>query len=323
MHVPPTLRPNITRAILVTLATAWLVAACGNGGRTPDAPGPSGAPDAIRVVATTTVLADMVRQVGGTHVDVVSLVPPGGEVHTFDPTPSDLGKVADADLIVMNGLGLDEWLGAIARDSGSAATIVELGEDLDGVEYLAGDGHGGDEEHEGEAVNPHLWLDVRLGMRYVERIGESLAAIHPDDAAVFTSGTDAYLARLDTLDAWAREQLAGIPQADRRIVSFHEAFPYFAAAYDLEIVGTVIDAPGQDPSAGEIAALVDAIRASGAKAIFSEAQFSPDLVETVAAEAGVQVESNLYSDSIGEPPADTYEGLIRWDVERVVAALAP
>jgi ABC-type Zn uptake system ZnuABC Zn-binding protein ZnuA len=313
MHVPPTLRPNITRAILVALVTAWLVAGCANGGRTPDVSGPSAAPDAIRVVATTTVLADMVRQVGGTHVDVVSLVPPGGEVHTFDPTPSDLGKVADADLIVMNGLGLDDWLGAMARDSGSGATIVALGEDLDGVDYLG----------EGEAVNPHLWLDVRLGMRYAERIGESLAAIHPDDAALFATGTESYHARLDTLDAWAREQLAAIPEADRRIVSFHEAFPYFAAAYDLEIVGTVIDAPGQDPSAGEIAALVEAIRASGAKAIFSEAQFSPDLVETVAQEAGVAVESNLYSDSVGDPPADTYEGLIRWDVERVVAALAP
>ena len=324
MHLPSTLRPNIIRTILVALAAAWLVGACGNGGQTQGATSPSAAPDAIRVVATTTVLADMVRQVGGTHVDVVSLVPPGGEVHTFDPTPSDLGTVAEAELIVMNGLGLDEWLGAIARDSGSEATIVELGKDLDGVEYLTGEDHGdAGDKHESEAVNPHLWLDVSLGMRYAERIGESLAAIHPDDAALFATGTEAYVARLDTLDAWAREQLATIPEADRRIVSFHEAFPYFAAAYGLEIVGTVIDAPGQDPSAGEIAALVDVIRTSGAKAIFSEAQFSPDLVETVAQEAGVPVESNLYSDSVGEPPADTYEGLIRWDVERVVAALAP
>ena len=104
-------------------------------------------------------------------------------------------------------------------------------------------------------------------------------------------------------------------------MSFHEAFPYFANAYGLEIVGSVIGVPGQDPSAGEVAALVDAIRASGAKAVFTEAQFNPDLAKAIADEAGVAVESDLYNDSLGDPPVDTYEGLIRWDVERIVAAL--
>ena len=318
-RIPP--RLDRTRASLALTVVLALVAACGSGGDTrPSGAGPTPAPGAIRVVATTTVFADLVRQVGGPHVAVDSLVPPGGEVHTFDPTPSDLSTVADADLIVMNGLGLDAWLGTIASNSGSDAPIVELGEELEGVDYLAG---GDDEDggHEGEAVNPHLWLDVRYGMLYAQRIGDALALVDPDSASEIATRTAAYLTRLETLDAWAREQLGAIPAADRRIVSFHEAFPYFAAAYGLEIVGTVIDAPGQDPSAGEIARLVDAIRASGARAIFSEAQFSPDLADTVAREAGVPVESNLYNDSLGDPPADTYEGLIRWDVERVVAAL--
>ena len=115
--------------------------------------------------------------------------------------------------------------------------------------------------------------------------------------------------------------MAKIPEDDRLIVSFHEAFPYFAAAYGLTIVGTIVDAPGQDPSAGEIAALVDAIEASGAKAVFGEVQFSPDLVQTVADEAGVVVVTDLYNDSLGDPPVDTYEGMIRWDVDRVVEAL--
>ncbi len=299
------LRLDITRSLLGALLLTVLVAACSTPAGSPAAPG------SIRVVATTTVLADLVRQVGGDHVTVTSLVPAGGEVHTFDPTPSDIASVADADLIVMNGLGLDDWLGTIASDSGGDARTVELGEDLDGVDYIAED----------EAVNPHLWLNVAYAMRYVERIGGALAEAAPTHANAFETTTAAYLGRLETLDGWAREQIQAIPEADRRIVSFHEAFPYFASAYGLEIVGTIVDAPGQDPSAGEIAALVEAVRTSGARAIFSEAQFSPELTETVAREAGVTVESNLYNDSLGEPPADTYEGMIRWDVERVVAAL--
>ena len=312
----PRLRLDISLRLAVLVAISMLLIACGTGnGTAPPADG------RIRVVATTTVLADMARQVGGEAVTVVSLVPPGGEVHTFDPTPSDLSTMADADVVFMNGLGLDDWLGSLVTDSGSDATVVALGEDLDGFTYLAGHEGGPESEHEGEDVNPHLWLDVGAGIRYAERIGETLAAASPDRASAVEAGTSAYVARLEALDGWAREQLAAIPEADRRIVSVHEAFPYFAAAYGLEIVGTVIDAPGQDPSAGEIAALVEAIRGSGARALFGEGQFSPELAETVAAEAGVTVESNLSNDSLGDPPADTYEGMIRWDVERVVAAL--
>jgi ABC-type Zn uptake system ZnuABC Zn-binding protein ZnuA len=301
-------RLDLSARFVSLIVVLLAVAACDGGARSEPTNG------AIRVVATTTVLADMVRQVGGDAVDVVSLVPPGGEVHTFDPTPSDLSTVADADVVLMNGLGLDDWLGTLVSDSGSDATVVALGEDLDGFTYLAG--------HEGEDVNPHLWLDVSAGIRYAERIGEALAAAAPDRAEAIEAGTTAYLTRLETLDTWVREQIAPIPAADRRIVSVHEAFPYFAAAYGLEIVGTVVEAPGQDPSAGEIAALVETIRASGARALFGEGQFSPELAETVAAEAGITVEVNLYNDSLGDPPADTYEGMIRWDVERVVAALA-
>ena len=202
-------------------------------------------------------------------MDVTSLVPKGGEVHTFDPTPARLARVADADLVVMNGLGLDDWLGAVARDSGTDAPIVELGEDLPASTYLAGD------EHEGEAVNPHLWLDVGNAIRYAERIGEQLAAVDPAHAAAYEAGADAYDERLQALDAWVREQIDAIPPEDRKLVSFHEAFPYFAEAYGLEIVGTVIDAPGQDPSAGEIAALIDAIRASGATAALQRGAVQP------------------------------------------------
>jgi len=316
------MRLNISPMLAVLTAAA--LAACQAGGAAPSpggsAPAQSTDPDALRVVATTTVLADFVRNVGGTEVTVDSLVPKGGEVHTFDPTPEDIANVADADLIVMNGLGLDEWLGDLAADAGAADTpVVELAEDLDGVTYLAGEEE--EDGHAGEEFNPHLWLNVAYARRYVEKVTDALKAADPADAATYDSNAAAYQARLSELDAWALQQIESIPAENRKIVSFHEAFPYLAAAYGLEIVGVAVEAPGQEPSAAEIAALIDAIREASVKAIFSEAQFPNDLVDRIAAETGATVEADLYNDSLGDPPVDTYEGLIRWDIEKIVAAL--
>jgi len=325
------MRLDINRALATLAVVAMLaLAACGTapGGSPSSAAPASPEPDALQVLATTTVLADLVGHVGGAKVAVQSLVPKGGEVHTFDPTPSDMTRVAEADLIVMNGLGLDEWLAQMVADSGAAAPLVELGEDLPGVTYIEGG-----EEHEEEApeasedpndhgaVNPHLWLDVTYASLYVGRIVEALVAADPDDAAIYEANGAAYQATLATLDSWVRDRIATIPEANRKLVSFHEAFPYYAAAYGLEIVGTIVEAPGQDPSAGEIATLVEAIKASGAKAVFTEAQFSPELAQTVAAEAGVTFVSDLYNDSLGDPPVDSYEALIRWDTDKTVEAL--
>lgn len=299
------LRLDISRTILLTLLAAVLLAGCSPAESGSTASGTAPDADAIDVVATTTVFADLVRQVGGSHVRVSSLVPPGGEVHTFDPTPADIARVADADLVVMNGLGLDDWVADLAADSGSAAPILRLGEGVDGA-----------------TDNPHLWMDVRNGIRYAVRIGDELARIDPANATSYGNQTKAYTQRLTELDEWAREQIAAVPAERRKVVSFHDAFPYFAAGYGLEIVGTVIDAAGQDPSAGEIAGLIDEIRASGARALFGEAQFNPELARTIAEEAGIAVVTDLYTDSLGDPPADTYEGLIRADVDKVVEALS-
>lgn len=315
-----------TRAAALAMTLALAAAACGNPPATPAPSGPA-APDAdaLRVVATTTVLADLVAQVGGSRVSVQSIVPKGGEVHTFDPTPSDVQRITEARLVVMNGLGLDEWLGKLVADAGSTATVVELAEDLDGVELLEGGDHDEDEdeedEHEGEEFNPHLWLNIAYASRYVDRIEEALIAAAPADAATFSAGAEAYRQRLADLHAWAVEETGRIPAGARHVVSFHEAFPYFAAAYGLEIVGTIVDAPGQDPSAGALAELVRTIRDNDVRAIFAESQFSDALVQTLVRETGVTVVANLYSDSLGDAPADSYEGMMRWNVEQVVAAL--
>jgi ABC-type Zn uptake system ZnuABC Zn-binding protein ZnuA len=299
---------RVRRLALVLVAGVTLIAgACG--GR-PDQVDAAGVP----VVTTTTILADLVRQVGGDRVRVESLVPKGGEVHTFDPTPSDIRRVTDARLVVRNGLGLDDWLGDLVSDTGTQAPIVALGEDLPGVTPIAG-------TEPGEAANPHLWMNVAYASAYAERIGEALEAVDPDGAQAYRANLAGFQERLAALDEDTRTQLGGIPEANRTVISFHDAFPYFAAAYGLTIDGTVVDAPGQDPSAGQVAALVSRIREGGVQAIFAEAQFNPDIVDTIAAETGATVVSDLYTDSVGDPPQDTYEGLMRWNVDRVVAAL--
>ena len=300
----------------LTVVALLVVAACATPGSSPSAD-----PNALRVVATTTVLADFVARVGGDRVVVTSVVPPGGEVHTFDPSPQAIVELTRADVIVANGLGLDEWLADLATDAGATAPIVELAEDLDGVEYIESGADDHDEDDDHGPFNPHLWLDVSNARAYIARIAGVLAEAAPDGASDYRANAGAYDAELAALDAWAREQLEAVPPANRRIVSFHEAFPYLAHAYGLEIVGVVVDAPGQDPSAGEIAALVEAIRDAEVKAVFGEAQFSDALVRTIADETGTRVETRLYNDSLGDPPADSYLGMMRWNVERIVEAL--
>lgn len=286
------------------------VAACSTGGATPSPA--AGTP--IDVVTTTTVFADMVRNVGGSHVRVTSLVPTGGDVHTFEPKPADVQTVAAARLLVMNGLGLDDWLEkTITSGSASGTPLLKLGPGLTDVPLLPG----GDPA----TRNPHLWMDVTYGARYVDEIARALANADPANAADYTTQAAAYKTRLAALDASIRQKISAIPAADRKLVTFHDAFPYYARAYGITIVGTAVPAPGQDPTAAYTAQLIDEIRASGVKAIFSESQFPTRLVDQLAAETGAKVVANLYDDSVGDPPADSYEGVLTWDTDQLVAAL--
>lgn len=303
------MRRVVARPLAILLGLALTVAACASPAATP---APSGSVGALKVVTTTTVLADLVRNVGGPDVTVESLVPKGGEPHTFGPAPSDLRRVAEAQLLVANGLGLDDWLTDLARDSGTRAAIVQLAVGLPGATYADGDG---------SSANPHLWLNVAYAAEYVTRIASALRAADPAHAAGYDARATAFHARLANLDRSVRERFDAIPAANRRVVSFHDAFPYFAAAYGLEIVGVVVKAPGQDPSAGELADLITAIRTTGVRVILSEVQFSDKVVRQIAAETGANVVSDLYTDSLGDPPVDTYEALIRWDADRILDAL--
>ena len=280
----------------------------------PASPGVSGSGDRIRVVTTTTVFADMVRNVGGDLVDVTSLVPKNGDVHTFEPKPADVRAVARARLLVMNGLGLDDWLArTITNASSSDTPLVTLAVDLPGVTLLPGEDPG--------TQNPHLFMDPRYAELYVDRIAAGLKQVDPKDARRIDEQAATYKTRLKSLDEWVRTQVSSIPAANRKLVTFHDAFPYYAREYGITIVGVAVAAPGQDPSAGYTASLIDAIRNAGVKAIFSESQFPAKLVEQLSAETGAKVVANLYDDALGDAPVTSYEAVIRWDTQQLVAAL--
>ena len=295
----------------LTFFGAVLLAGCQGASSSSEA---SGSAERIRVVTTTTVFADIVRNVGGDLVDVTSLVPKNGDVHTFEPRPADVRSVAQAQFLVMNGLGLDDWLAkTITNASSSGTPLVKLAVDLPGVTLLPGEDPG--------TENPHLFMDPKYVELYVDRIAAGLKQVDPGGASRIEAQAAAYKSRLAALDTWVRDQVSTIPLQNRKLVTFHDAFPYYAREYGITIVGVAVAAPGQDPSAGYTAALIDAIRKAGVKAIFSESQFPAKLVDQLAAETGAKVVANLYDDALGDPPVTSYEAVIRWDTQQLVAAL--
>jgi ABC-type Zn uptake system ZnuABC Zn-binding protein ZnuA len=266
---------------------------------------------AIRVVTSTTVFADIVQNVGGSRVAATSIIPPGVGPEDYEPKPDDAKKLADANLVVSNGVGLDDFLQKLlASGTGGQTPHLVLG---DGIPVMTVDGE----------PNPHFWLDPTLVKQYyLPAIAAKLTALDPGGKTTFEANVASYGAKLDALDAELKAQIATIPEANRKLVTFHDAFPYFAKHYGFELIGVILANVGQDPAAADLAALVEKVKAAGVKAVFSEAQFSPKLSETLAQEAGVtSVVTTLYNDALGPAPADTYLGLMRWNVDHIVAAL--
>jgi zinc/manganese transport system substrate-binding protein len=286
------------------------------------------------VIATTSVFADLAQLALGDNVMIETIIPAGVDVHTFEPSPADAQKLAGADLIVMNGLGLDEWALSLLEAAGkSEEDVLELAEGIDESNawvYLEGEEHDEEEgeehsEEEGEehghgGTDPHIWLDPKGAAIYVNRIAARVAAELPERAMAIESARDAGLAEIAALDEELRVGFAAIDASTRKIVTFHDAFGYFARAYEIEIVGVAVEAPGQEPSAKEIAALIDAIKAAGVTSVFSEAQFPSKVLDQVAAETGATVLENLYSDALGNAPANSYLGAMRANASAILAS---
>jgi ABC-type Zn uptake system ZnuABC Zn-binding protein ZnuA len=304
------------RGTVLLVALGMILAACGSsagssGPASAGSPAITPGPGAVRVVTTTTVFADIVQSVGGTRVDARSIIPPGVGPEDYEPKPDDAKSLATAQLIVSNGVGLDDFLDRLlSSGSGGNTPHLVLGDGIPPIMV------------EGEA-NPHFWLDPTLVKQYyLPKIVTALSAIAPADAATFQANAAAYGAQLDALDAELKAQIETIPQASRKLVTFHDAFPYFARHYGFELVGVVLSNVGQEPTASELAALVQKVKAAGVKAVFSEAQFNPKLAQALADEAGIkQVVTTLYNDALGPAPADSYLGMMRWNVDQIVEAL--
>jgi ABC-type Zn uptake system ZnuABC Zn-binding protein ZnuA len=263
------------------------------------------------VVTTLTVLADLIQQVGGDKVQVKALVPPGGEVHTYQPTPDDIKSVAQAKIVFYNGAHLEEWLEETIRSAGKPnLPIVVLSDGL----FLI--------KESGDEPNPHLWLDVRNTMAYVEKIRDGLSKVDSAHSAHYADRAKSYLTQLDELDQWIQTEASKIPKARRKLVTFHDAFPYFAKRYGFSLHGVLVASPGKEPSARDLAALARRIKREQIPAVFAEAQFNPKAMEVLASDTGVRVITNLYNDTLSTgPEANTYIAMMKHDVTQIVKAL--
>lgn len=277
---------------------------------------PGGASSGITAVATFSILGDLVRNVAGNAIDLKVLVGPDGDPHAFEPTPADTVAIAGSDLIFENGLGLEPWMDDLYESSGSAARRVVV---TGGVTPRSiGPGE----------FDPHMWQDVTAAARMVEVIRDSFESADPANAASYQANAEAYLQQLAALDAQIAERAASVGPNHRKLVTSHDALGYFASRYGFEIVATALGttATGStDPSARDIARVVDQIRAAGVPAIFAENVARSDLMERVAQEAGVVLVDTLYTDALGEPGSAgaTYVGMMSFNIDQIVGARSP
>jgi ABC-type Zn uptake system ZnuABC Zn-binding protein ZnuA len=351
-------RHNHRLPVLLILLAALALSACAGigAGQTPAGDGHAGEsadmaiPDItpvdlasgepLRVVATTNIIGDVVTNVGGEHIDLTVLIPQGQDPHGYEPVARDLAAVEGADVIFVNGLDLEEaLLGTV--ESAASGPIVPISAGIDPLVFEGDEHeHEGEEEHqeseqheeEGHThtLDPHFWLDPNNVIVWANNAAEVLSAADPAHADAYRANADAYVAQLEQLDADIRAAVKQIPAANRKLITDHEAFGYFADEYGFEQIGTVV--PGTsttaEPSAADLAALVDLIRAQNVPAIFVGTSASGrlhDLSQTVADEVGREVQIlPLYVGSLDAPgqPGDTYLGMMRFNLQQIVAGLA-
>ncbi|QGM98230.1 metal ABC transporter substrate-binding protein [Methylocystis parvus] len=266
----------------------------------------------LAVVASFSIIGDLVTEVGGDRVAVTTLVGPDGDAHVYQPTPADGRKIAQARLIFVNGLGFEGWLGRLIAAAKSKGTIVTLGK---GVAARPGE----------EGTDPHAWQDVANARIYVAEIRDALVAADPQGAEAYRSRADAYLVRLDALDAEIVKALGAIPTERRRVVSTHDAFGYFSARYGVEFIAPQGVSTEAEANARDIARIIQAVKANKVGAVFLENVSDPRLAKRIAAETGARIGGTLYSDALSEPKEGgaNYIDMMRHNVRELTKALAP
>lgn len=263
------------------------------------------------ILTSTTILADITRQVAGDRLNIDSLLPVGSDPHSYQPTPQDIAKVSESKLIIVNGAGYETFLDPLLKNADGQRTLIEASAGISPRKNAQG-------------IDPHMWLDPDLVIQYVGNIRDALIQVDPTGEAAYKSNADAYTAALKKLDAWIVEQVDQIPAEKRLLVTNHEAFGYFADRYGFKVIGTVIESFSTDasPSAQQLAALIDQIKASKAPAIFLDASDNATLAQQIAAETGVKVITDLHLESLTDgAPAATYIDMMKYNVTQIVNAL--
>jgi len=270
----------------------------------------------LRVVASFSILGDMVKNVGGEHVTVATIVGPDGDAHVYEPKPSDAKNLAEAQILFVNGLEFEGWLARLVAASGFKGTHVVATQGITPIVFDEEDDdhdhdhddddhdHDHDHDHHHGSQDPHAWQDLSLAQQDYRARAQS------------------YNAQLAALDADIKARAANIPPAQRKVVTSHDAFGYFAQAYDIQFLAAAGISSQSEPSAQALARLIDRIRAENIRAVFVENITSPRLIEQIARETGAKVGGVLYSDALSaQPPAHTYLGMMRWNAEQILSTL--
>jgi zinc/manganese transport system substrate-binding protein len=271
---------------------------------------PARAGERLNVVASFSILADFVHQVGGEKVNVTALVGPDSDVHVYTPTPHDARDVGEARLLVINGLGLEGWLPRLLQASGSKAQVVTASQGISPLKR-------------GADADPHAWQSVKNAMLYVKTIRDALVAVDAADAATFKTNAERYLAALDALDREVHAEVDKIPPERRKVISTHDAFGYFAADYGVEFIAPLGVSTESEPSARDVAEIIRQIRQAQIPAVFLESFNDDRLVSRIAAESGAKVGGTLFSDALSEEngEAPTYIDMVRHNIKALTSAL--
>jgi zinc/manganese transport system substrate-binding protein len=296
------------------------------------------AAEPVKAVASFSILADMVRNVGGDRVEVTELVGPDGDAHEFNPTPADAKKLARADIFFVNGLGFEGWMERLETSSGfEGATVVastgikpremheEHGDHASGDDHDAGhEEHAEEHDHDHGDMDPHAWQDLANGEIYVANIRDGLIAADPGGKAIYEANAEKYLAALKAEDAAVKTALGALPQSRRRIITSHDAFGYFGDAYGLEILAPEGVSTASEPSAKDVATIIRQIRKDQIPAVFLENVTNAKILEQIATESGAKIGGTLYSDALSGPdgPAPTYLDMFRHNVGTLTVALS-
>ena len=272
----------------------------------------------LPVVASFSVLGDLVRQIGGDRVGVTVLVGPDGDAHVFEPSPDDARAIGAARLVVINGLGLEGWMSRLIQASGYRGPVVVASE---GVTPRTGFAEAGSAV--GAGIDPHAWQNVANVESYARTIGEGLAKADPEHGADYRAGADAYIAKLRLLDGEVRSAFSAIERSRRKIITSHDAFGYFGDAYGLTLLAPMGFGTESEPSARAVGALIDQIRREGIKAIFIENMSDPRLIKEIARESGAKVGGRLFSDALSasDGPAATYLEMVRHNTNLILECL--